>query len=80
MGKKVNPLVKIVKIPHGVNLEKFNPTIKSVELDLERPRFVTAANLVPISVLKRRLGLLPNLKKAVYWFLATDRWKKKLMN
>jgi glycosyltransferase involved in cell wall biosynthesis len=46
-ANKVNPFVKIIKIPHGVNLEKFNPNVKAIELDLDKPRFVTVSHLVP---------------------------------
>lgn len=36
-AKGTNPRVKIAKIPHGVDLKKFNPKVKPARLGLERP-------------------------------------------
>lgn len=46
-AKKVNPFVKIIKIPHGVDLDKFNPSIKPAKIDLEKPIFITVSHLEP---------------------------------
>ncbi|MEK7101472.1 MAG: glycosyltransferase family 4 protein [Patescibacteria group bacterium] len=36
-AKSVNPLVKTVPIPNGVDLDKFNPKIKPIEIKLKKP-------------------------------------------
>lgn len=36
-AKKINPWVKIVRIPHAVDLQKFNPQVKPARLALEKP-------------------------------------------
>lgn len=36
-AKKTNPFVKIVKIPNGVDLDKFNPKIKPMKINLKKP-------------------------------------------
>ena len=77
-AKKVNPLVKIVKIPHGVNLKKFNPTIKPVELDLERPRFVTAANLVSYKRVEETVRAVAKLKKGSLLVLGDGPLEKEI--
>lgn len=46
-AKKLTPEVKIVTIPNGVDLERFNPLIKPKELDLEKPIVVCASALTP---------------------------------
>ncbi len=45
---KANPLVKIVKIPDGVNLEKFNPGVPPQKIDLPRPIIMYTAALEKI--------------------------------
>lgn len=77
-AKKVNPLVKIVKIPHGVNLEKFNPDVKAIELDLERPRFVTAANLVEYKRVKETVRAVAKLKKGSLLVLGDGPLEKEI--
>lgn len=36
-ARKVNPLVKIIKISNGVDLNKFNPKVKPIKIDKEHP-------------------------------------------
>lgn len=50
-AKKINPFVKIVKIPNGVDLKKFNPNIKSLKLTLKKPIIL---NVGVVSPLKRQ--------------------------
>jgi glycosyltransferase involved in cell wall biosynthesis len=46
-AKSVNPIIRMIRVPHGVDLNKFSRQVKPVKLDLERPIFITAAHLVP---------------------------------
>ncbi len=42
---KVNPLVKTVKIPNGVDLKKFHPQVKPIKSDLPHPIVLNVAAL-----------------------------------
>lgn len=77
-AKKVNPFVKIVKIPHGVNLEKFNPSVKAVKLDLEKPRFVAAANLVFYKRVEETVRAVAKLKKGSLLVLGDGPLEKEI--
>jgi glycosyltransferase involved in cell wall biosynthesis len=50
-AKKVNPLVKTVKIPNGVDTKKFHPRVKPLKLDLPRP---VVLNVGAFSDIKRQ--------------------------
>lgn len=77
-AKKVNPFVKIVKITHGVDLKKFSPDIKALELDLERPRFVTAANLVNYKRVAETVKAVAKLKKGSLLILGDGSLEKEI--
>src|SRR3989344_4727978 len=46
-AKSVNPRTRIKVIPHGVDLEKFNPQVKPKKLPFKKPIFVTVSALSP---------------------------------
>lgn len=46
-AKKINPTLKIVKIPNGVDLNTFKPEGEIAGLDLKQPIIVTASALTP---------------------------------
>jgi glycosyltransferase involved in cell wall biosynthesis len=77
-AKKVNPFIKIIKIPHGVDLEKFNPNFKPANLDLERPRFVTAANLVNYKRVAETVKAVAGLKKGSLLILGDGPLEKEI--
>ena len=77
-AKKVNPFVKVIKILHGVNLEKFNPNVKPVDLDLEKPGFVTAANLVPYKRVEESVRAVAKLKKGSLLILGDGPLEKEI--
>lgn len=77
-AKKVNQFVKIVKIPHGVNLEKFDSNVKPADLDLEIPRFVTAANLVEYKRVKETIKAVAKLKKGSLLVLGDGLLEKEI--
>lgn len=46
-AKKVNPLVRLAKIPNGIDLNTFNSNTKKLKLDLPRPIILCVAALDP---------------------------------
>lgn len=46
-AKRLAPEVKIVTIPNGVDLAKFNPKVKAKNIDLEKPLVICTSALVP---------------------------------
>jgi len=77
-AKKANPFIKIVKIYHGVNLEKFNPKIKPIKLNLEKPIFVTAANLVPYKRVGQVIRAIAELKRGSLLVLGEGPMEKEI--
>ena len=77
-AKKVNPFVKIVKIHHGVNLEQFSPDIKPIKLNLGKPIFVTAANLVQYKRVQQVIKAVAELKKGSLLILGDGPLEKKI--
>ena len=47
-AKKYNPFIKIVKIPNGVDLDKFNPTVKPIKINLPKPIVLSVGALETI--------------------------------
>src|SRR3989304_9125295 len=47
-ARRINPFIKIVKISHGINLQKFSPDVKPLKLDLPHPIILYTAALEPI--------------------------------
>jgi glycosyltransferase involved in cell wall biosynthesis len=47
-ARRINPFIKVVKISHGINLQKFSPDIKPLKLDLPHPVVLYTAALEPI--------------------------------
>ena len=52
-AKEINPTLKIVKIPNGVDLQSFKPEGEIANLNLKQPIIVTAGALTP----NKRIGL-----------------------
>lgn len=77
-AKKVNPFIKIVKIPHGVDLNKFSPRVKPAKLDLECPIFVTATNLVPYKRVGQVVKAVAELKKGSLLILGDGPLEKEI--
>ncbi|MDP2649592.1 MAG: glycosyltransferase [bacterium] len=46
-AKQVTPKTGVVKIPNGVNLEIFNPSVKPAKVNLEKPIIICVAGLNP---------------------------------
>lgn len=61
-AKRINPWVKTVTIPNGVDLNKFNPNIKPIEIKLEKPIIL---NVGVVDFFKRQDLLLKASKNSV---------------
>ncbi|MEK7090994.1 MAG: glycosyltransferase family 4 protein [Patescibacteria group bacterium] len=59
-AKKANPFVKIVKIPNGVDLDKFTPATEPIKLNLKKPIILNVGVVTPF---KRQDLLLDAAKK-----------------
>ncbi len=59
---KINPFVKIVKIPNGVDLDKFKPNVKPIKLKLKKPVIL---NVGVVDNFKRQNLLLKASKHSV---------------
>ncbi len=77
-AKKVNPFVKIVKIPHGVDLKKFNPGVKPAQLNLERPIFAAAAQLVPYKRVEETVKAVAKLERGSLLVLGEGPLEKEI--
>lgn len=49
-AKKVNPFVKIYKIPNGVDLTRFNPNVKPLKMKLQKPIILSVGVRTPSKV------------------------------
>jgi len=59
-AKKINPFVKIIVIPNGVDLHQFNPQVKPIKINLPRPVILTvgARNPSKVGEISKRQELL----------------------
>ncbi|MCP6769135.1 glycosyltransferase, partial [Klebsiella pneumoniae] len=44
-AKQANPLVRVLKIPNGVNLEQFSPDVHPLKTSLKKPIIICAGAL-----------------------------------
>lgn len=77
-AKQNKLMIRIIRLPHGVDMKKFNPAIKSVKLDLERPIFVTAANLVSYKRVEETVRVVAKLKKGSLLVLGDGPLEKEI--
>lgn len=77
-AKRVNPFVRMVKIPHGVDLEQFNPHVKSKKLDLEHPIFITVSHLLPYKRIADTVKAISQLKKGSLIVLGEGPLEKEI--
>lgn len=62
-AQKVNPKVKIIKIPHAVDLARFNPGAKAVKLNLEKPVILCVASREKFKNIFSTVKAVAELKK-----------------
>lgn len=63
-AKKVNPFVKTVVIPHGVDIDKFSPTGPKAKLNLPRPIFLTVTKNATLTIPTGSLFILQHIPHA----------------
>lgn len=67
-AKRLSGDIKVVKIPNGVDLHKFNPKVLSAKISLEKPIVVCASALVPykrVDLTIRAIAMTKNLSLLV---------------
>lgn len=62
-ARKVNPLVKVIKIPNGVDLKKFNRVGGGLKINLPEPLILCVAALVPMKRLDLAIKAVSRLSK-----------------
>lgn len=77
-ARKVNPFIKIIKIHHGIDLQKFSPQVKPVKIDLEKPIFVTVSHLEPYKRVDLTVKAVSRLKKGSLLVLGEGPEAKKI--
>lgn len=76
--KKVNPFIKVIKISHGVDLQKFNPQIKPASVDLEKPIIIAVSHLDPYKRVDLTVRAVAKLKKGSLLVLGEGTEAKKI--
>ena len=77
-GKEINPRVKILHISNGVDLEKFNPEIKSVKLKIEKPIIICVAGLNPYKRVDLTIKAVAKLSKGSLLVLGDGPEREKI--
>jgi glycosyltransferase involved in cell wall biosynthesis len=70
--------VKIVQIPNGVDLQKFNPSVKPAEIALPRPIFLCVAALEPGKHVDWTIEAISGLRKGSLLVLGAGPLKESL--
>lgn len=68
---------KIVRIPNGVDLEKFNPAGKEIKLKLEKPIILVTAATVPSKRVEQGIAAVSRLKQGSLLLLGNGPQNKK---
>ncbi len=77
-AKKVGWGVKVVKIPNGVNLERFNPRIKAKKVNLQPPIILCASALVPSKRIDLTIRAVAQMKNASLLVVGDGDEREKL--
>lgn len=79
-ARRINKKVKSVYIPNGVDLNKFRPEVKKIELPIERPIILCAAALVTYKRVDLVIKAVAGLKQGSLLILGTGPWREKIDN
>jgi glycosyltransferase involved in cell wall biosynthesis len=77
-AKSVGFRGRVVKIPNGVDLKKFNPQVEPVKLDSERPVVLCVGALVPSKRIELAIKAVAKMKKGSLVVLGGGELKPKL--
>lgn len=79
-AKEVSSGVRIVHIPNGVDLEKFNPEVKLAKLDLEKPIILCVAGLNPYKRVDLTIKAVAELEKGSLLLLGDGPQREEIDN
>ena len=79
-AKKINPKVKIVKIPNGADLKRFNPNINPQKIKLKQPVIIAVAALTLSKRLDLAIKAIAKLKNISLLILGEGYLKNYLQN
>jgi glycosyltransferase involved in cell wall biosynthesis len=79
-AKKVNPFVRTVKIPNGVDINKFRPDGDKITLNLKKPIILSVGALTSIKRHDLTIKAMSKLKKGSLLIIGKGELKKNLTN
>lgn len=79
-AKEVSSGVRIVHIPNGVDLEKFNPEVKPAKLDLEKPIILCVAGLNPYKRVDLTIKAVAELERGSLLLLGDGPQREEIDN
>ena len=77
-ASKVNPFIKVVYIPNGVDVQKFNPVGDKLEIDLNKPIILTVGALTPTKRISLVIKAVSRLKSASLLIVGDGELKEEL--
>ncbi len=77
-AKEVAPKVRVVYIPNGVDLKKFNPKVKPTKINLEKPIIICVAGLNPYKRVDLTIKAVAELKKGSLLVLGDGPEREKI--
>lgn len=77
-AKRINPCVKVVKIPNGVDLEKFSPKGKGINFNLPKPIILSVGALVSIKRLDLAIKAVSKLEKGSLVLIGRGEEQKEI--
>lgn len=78
--KKYYPKMRVIYCPNGVNLQRFTSDGEKLELNLERPIFLTTAALISVKRIELTTRAVAELKKGSLLVLGEGLLRKELEN
>ena len=78
-AKKINPFVRVEKIPNGVDLEKFNSSVKKINPDLPGPVILCVSAFTTQKRLDLAIKAVSRLKTASLWLVGRGEEEKHLV-
>ena len=77
-AKEIVPKVRVVYIPNGVDLKKFNPKVKPAKINLEKPIIICVAGLNPYKRVDLTIKAVAELEKGSLLVLGDGPEREKI--
>lgn len=77
-AREVAPKVKVVHIPNGVDLEKFNPKVRPAKIPLEKPIIICVAGLNPYKRVDLTIQAIAELEGGSFLLLGDGPEREKI--